>query len=46
MGVPITEISNSLAVMFGSSYVGDFMHDSQVRRIIVQADGKSRLNGQ
>ena len=45
MGVPITEISNSLAVMFGSSYVGDFMHDSQVRRIIVQADGKSRLNG-
>jgi hydrophobe/amphiphile efflux-1 (HAE1) family protein len=45
MGVPITEISNSLAVMFGSSYVGDFMHDSQVRRIIIQADGKSRLNG-
>lgn len=25
MGVPIAEISNSLAVMFGSSYVGDFM---------------------
>ena len=45
MGVPIAEISNSLAVMFGSSYVGDFMHDSQVRRIMVQADGKSRLNG-
>lgn len=41
MGVPIAEISNSLAVMFGSSYVGDFMHDSQVRRIMVQADGKA-----
>ena len=45
MGVPMTEISNSLAVMFGSSYVGDFMHGSQVRRIIIQADGKSRLSG-
>ena len=45
MGVPMAEISNSLAVMFGSSYVGDFMHDGQVRRIMVQADGKSRLNG-
>lgn len=41
----MTEISNSLAVMFGSSYVGDFMHGSQVRRIIIQADGKSRLSG-
>lgn len=45
MGVPMTEISNSLAVIFGSSYVGDFMHGSQVRRIIIQADGKSRLSG-
>lgn len=45
MGVPMEEISNSLAVMFGSSYVGDFMHGNQVRRIIVQADGKSRLSG-
>lgn len=45
MGVPITEISNSLAVMFGSSYVGDFMHGNQVRRIIIQSDAKSRLGG-
>lgn len=46
MGVPIQEISNSLAVMFGSSYVGDFMHGTQVRRIIIQADGKSRMSGE
>lgn len=45
MGVPITEISNSLAVMFGSSYVGDFMHGNQVRRIIIQSDAKNRLGG-
>ncbi len=43
MGVSIEEISNALSVMFGSSYTGDFMHNSQVRRVIIQADGGSRL---
>ncbi len=42
MGVPISEISNALSVMFGSNYTGDFMHGDQVRRIIIQADGRSR----
>lgn len=45
MGVPMAEIGNSLAVMFGSGYVGDFMLGNQVRRIIIQADGRSRLSG-
>lgn len=43
MGIPIEEINNSLAVMFGSSYVGDFMLGDQVRRIIIQADGNKRI---
>lgn len=46
MGVPIEEINTSLAVMFGSSYVGDFMLDDQVRRIIIQADGAKRVESQ
>lgn len=46
MGVPIEEINNSLAVMFGSSYVGDFMLGDQVRRIIIQADGGKRVESQ
>lgn len=46
MGVSQQEINNSLAIMFGSSYVGDFMLGDQVRRIIVQADGGRRMESQ
>jgi multidrug efflux pump len=30
--------------MFGSDYIGDFMHGAQVRRVIVQADGGHRVD--
>ncbi|MFL9950945.1 multidrug efflux RND transporter permease subunit [Paraburkholderia agricolaris] len=43
MGVTMDEINTTLAVMFGSDYIGDFMHGSQVRRVIVQADGRNRV---
>lgn len=43
LGVTMDEINATLAVMFGSDYVGDFMHGNQVRRVIVQADGKNRI---
>lgn len=43
MGVSMDEISDALSVMFGSNYTGDFMHHGQVRRVIIQADGGSRL---
>ncbi|MCW1883403.1 multidrug efflux RND transporter permease subunit [Luteolibacter flavescens] len=43
MGVTIDSINSTLAVMFGSDYVGDFILNGQVRRIIVQADGPSRV---
>ena len=44
MGVPIDEINTTLAVMFGSDYIGDFMLNGQVRRVTVQADGKRRVD--
>lgn len=43
LGVSMDEINATLATMFGSEYVGDFMHGSQIRRVIIQADGKDRL---
>lgn len=43
LGVTMDEINVTLATMFGSDYIGDFMHGSQIRRVIVQADGKHRL---
>ncbi|WP_158902588.1 multidrug efflux RND transporter permease subunit [Burkholderia sp. L27(2015)] len=44
MGVTMDEINTALTVMFGSDYVGDFMHSRQVRRVIVQADGRNRVD--
>jgi multidrug efflux pump len=44
MGVPMDEINTALAVMYGSDYIGDFMLNGQVRRVTVQADGKSRVD--
>ncbi|WP_141735078.1 multidrug efflux RND transporter permease subunit [Oligoflexus tunisiensis] len=43
MGVAIGDINTTLAVMFGSDYIGDFMMNNQVRKIIVQAEGRNRL---
>ncbi|SSW63130.1 multidrug efflux RND transporter permease subunit [Achromobacter agilis] len=44
MGVTMDEINTALAVMYGSDYIGDFMLNGQVRRVTVQADGKSRVD--
>ncbi len=44
MGVPLQEVSAALAVLFGSNYVGDFILNGQVRRVVVQADSSSRLS--
>jgi multidrug efflux pump len=43
LGVSMSEVNTTLAVMFGSSYIGDFMHGTQVRRVIAQADGHHRI---
>jgi multidrug efflux pump len=42
LGVSMDEINSTLAVMFGSDYVGDFILDGQVRKVIVQAEGSRR----
>ncbi|WP_020167408.1 MULTISPECIES: multidrug efflux RND transporter permease subunit [Methylotenera] len=42
LGVSMDEINNTLATMFGSDYIGDFVYQNQTRRVIVQAQGKSR----
>ncbi|KVE25993.1 multidrug transporter [Burkholderia singularis] len=44
LGVSMDEINTTLAVMFGSDYIGDFMHGAQVRRVVVQAHGQHRLD--
>lgn len=44
LGVSMDEINTTLAVMFGSDYIGDFMHGSQVRRVVMQADGRHRVD--
>ncbi|WDD94234.1 multidrug efflux RND transporter permease subunit [Burkholderia sp. FERM BP-3421] len=44
LGVSMDEINATLSVMFGSDYIGDFMHGAQVRRVIVQADGGHRVD--
>jgi hydrophobe/amphiphile efflux-1 (HAE1) family protein len=42
MGVTLEEINQTLETLYGSQYLGDFIHDNQVRRIIVQARGADR----
>ena len=42
MGVSLSEINDTMATLYGSDYLGDFIYNNQVRRIIVQAEGKDR----
>ena len=41
LGVSMDEINTTLAVMFGSDYIGDFMHGSQVRKVVVRPTAPS-----
>jgi hydrophobe/amphiphile efflux-1 (HAE1) family protein len=42
MEVPVAQINDTLATLYGSQYLGDFIHQNQVRRILVQADAQYR----
>ncbi|EIK94993.1 multidrug efflux protein [Pseudomonas sp. M47T1] len=42
MGVAVSEINDTLATLYGSQYLGDFIYKNQVRRILVQAEGRDR----
>jgi multidrug efflux pump len=43
MGIAVADINATLAAMFSSDYVGDFMLGSQVRKVIAQAGGEHRV---
>ncbi len=42
--VNMDDVNATLAIMFGSDYVGDFMLGAENRRVLVQADGKQRVS--
>ncbi|MEB0040886.1 MULTISPECIES: multidrug efflux RND transporter permease subunit [unclassified Pseudomonas] len=42
MGVPLDEINQTLATLYGSQYLGDFIYKNQVKQILVQAESKDR----
>ncbi|MEZ0210378.1 MAG: multidrug efflux RND transporter permease subunit [Methylophilus sp.] len=42
LGVSVDEINDTLATLLGSNYLGDFVYGNQVRRVLIQADGKQR----
>lgn len=43
MGVPITDIHNTISAAFGSAYVNDFIQGGRVKRVYVQADAPYRM---
>lgn len=42
LGISLDEVNESLATLLGSNYLGDFVYGNQVRRVLIQADGKQR----
>ena len=43
LGVPITEIHNTISAAFGSAYVNNFIQAGRVKRVYVQADAPNRM---
>ena len=43
MGVPISDIHNTISTAFGSAYVNDFIQGGRVKRVFVQADAPYRM---
>jgi hydrophobe/amphiphile efflux-1 (HAE1) family protein len=43
MGVPISDIHNTISAAFGSAYVNDFIQGGRVKRVYVQADAPYRM---
>ncbi|AKC71760.1 multidrug efflux RND transporter permease subunit [Pandoraea oxalativorans] len=42
--VGMDDVNTTLATMFGSEYVGDFMLGAENRRVVVQSDGRQRVS--
>lgn len=43
LGVPITNVHNTISAAFGSAYVNDFIQGGRVKRVYVQADAPYRM---
>jgi multidrug efflux pump len=43
LGIPVQDVYNTLGLMFGSLYVGQFPKDSRLYQVILQAEPKYRL---
>jgi hydrophobe/amphiphile efflux-1 (HAE1) family protein len=43
LGVPITNIHNTISAAFGSAYVNDFIQGGRVKRVYIQADAPFRM---
>ncbi|WP_020957769.1 efflux RND transporter permease subunit, partial [Ralstonia solanacearum] len=44
LGVSISDINNTLATAWGSSYVNDFIDRGRVKKVMLQADAPFRMN--
>jgi HAE1 family hydrophobic/amphiphilic exporter-1 len=43
MGLPISDIHNTISAAFGSAYVNDFIQGGRVKRVFAQADAPYRM---
>ncbi len=43
LGVPITEIHQTISAAFGSAYINNFVQGGRVKRVFIQADAKHRM---
>ncbi|MFA6186719.1 MAG: efflux RND transporter permease subunit [Phycisphaerae bacterium] len=43
LGLPITDIHNTISAAFGSSYINDFIQGGRVKRVYAQADAPYRM---
>lgn len=44
LGVSVSNINNTLAIAWGSSYVNDFVHNGRIKKVYLQADAAYRMN--
>jgi HAE1 family hydrophobic/amphiphilic exporter-1 len=43
LGVPLSSVQKYIAASYGSTYIGNFVHDGRVKRVYAQADAPYRM---
>jgi len=43
LGLQLSQVNQALAIMFGSAYVNDFVHQGNISRVFLQADADQRM---